>query len=117
MRLKPLNKRRAGDPDLENDKILFGLDKKELRLFWQALGWFLAVVGIAVFSILTTTVYEMLPLWANWISGAVAVFIAFVPLRKTLTEGSKIGYQAQLRAEQLKAEAGREVIISVWLPL
>ena len=117
MERKPLNKRRAGDPDLENDKELFELDKEELRLFWQALGWFLAVVGIAVFSILTTAIYETLPLWTNWISGTIAIFIAFAPLKMSLTKGSQIWFQAETVAINLKAQAARERIISIYLPL
>lgn len=117
MKRVSLNRRRAGDPDLENDSELFMLDKTEVRLFWQALAWLIILFVIAVVSTSLTAVYQILPLWTNWISGAITVFIAFVPLKKALTKGSKIGLQAQARAVHLKAQAKREKIISVWLPL
>src|SRR3989304_4697038 len=42
MGLKPLNKRRAGDPDLENDPLLWELDKGAERYFKRFIARFIA---------------------------------------------------------------------------
>ena len=45
--MKPLNPYRAGDPDLENDQLLWELDKDEKRYFKQLIARFVAFCGSA----------------------------------------------------------------------